>query len=105
MTACLVAYMQHTDEHQGLALWGVPRSDALDPGHFAGVSFVGGAFDLAGERTGSGQDPLELQGGDHIGPASEAQFGAYLSIVAIRAGAQDDGPHLQLVIFGPYRRN
>ncbi len=68
ITACLMAYMQHTDGAVAVvAVVQVPGAHALEPGDLLGLLVVAGPDQVAGKGPGGGENPLELQAGDHVG--------------------------------------
>ena len=89
----------------GIGIMIVAGADALDPGYLDRMLLVGGPLDNAFVRAGCGEDAFELDGGNHVRPAAEAQFGADLRVVAVEAGAEDDGADVQLELLGPCPRN
>ena len=96
MIACLVAYMQQTEEHQGLALCGSREPTHWIQATLTGCVAVRGALHDALGGAGGGEDPLELDRGHDVRPAPEAEFAAHAGVVELGAGGEDHRADLQL---------
>ena len=77
----------------------LPGTDALNPGDLGGMLPVGRAPYLAVVRTGGGQDPFEVEAGDHVSHRSVAIVASELRVENLIAGRQDDRPYLDFQPF------
>ena len=75
---------------------GIARADALNPGDAFGLLAVRPPDDVALERPGGRQHPLELDAGQHVGIAAEAELALLLRGELLKAGGQDDRADFQL---------
>jgi len=62
----------HAADAGAVVALAIPRADALDKGNPLRLPMVAGALDVAGIRSGCGQDPLELQRRDDVRKAAVA---------------------------------
>ena len=81
-------------------VFNIPGAHALEPGDLLGLLVVRGPDQVAAERSGSGENPLELQGGDHIGQGVVMVGPALDGIKGLKPRGQDHGPDLDLFGFG-----
>ena len=78
-----------------IALVDVSRTRALNPCDALRFLMIGQPYHVPLEGTGSGQDPLEFLGGDHVLDPSVPVCSEHFRVHGIEAGSQDHGADIQ----------
>ncbi len=89
---------------------GIPGTDALDPAYLGRFLMVGRPLNMAGIRSGGGQETFKFQAGNHIGVAAIAVFPFKSGIKGLKSGAGNNGAHIKgqlpgflIIVDGPGR--
>ena len=74
----------------------IPGAHALEPGDLLGLLVVRGPDQVAAEGPGGRENPLELQGGHHIGQSVVMVGPALGGIEGLESRRQDHGLHCNI---------
>ena len=88
----------HTADGRTVVVLEIPRSNALQEGDPLRLLPIEGAEDMTGIRARGGQNPLELQGREHIREAAITQVLLQPGVEDLVSGREDDGAHVQFEV-------